>query len=279
MLRTALLIAFCFLGGIASLTAQLSVPYFPGTRAQSMGGTGITATGTRALFLNPAGLARTKAKTFELGVWQPFGLAELNHLNAAAALPLKSGTFGLSINYFGFDLYNEQRIGLAYGRRLAERFYLGAQLNYLALNIPEYGNRGLVSFEIGLQSDISPTVHLAAVVRNPVRQELVEAIQLPSVLAVGVDYEPSSKTQLLLEVEKAIDRPLRLRAGAEYRFVDALQLRIGLRTAPAEPTFGLGIRPGTRLRIDLAGAVHPTLGWSTGLSVGYVWGDRPSNTK
>ena len=254
--------------------AQLSTPYFPGAAAQAMGGTGVVSTGPRALFVNPAGLGRTEVSAVEIGAYQPFGVSELTHLNAAGVLATGAGSFGLTVNYFGFDLYNEQRIGLAYGRRLAERFYLGAQLNYLGLDLAEYGSRGLVSFELGIQSDISQTVRLGAALRNPVRQSLNEDVQLPSVLVIGLDYEPSTKAQLLLEVEKDIDRPIRLRTGLEYRFLEALALRIGLRTAPAEPTFGLGIRAGERLRIDAAGAVHPNLGWSSGVSVRYELGER-----
>ena len=45
----------------------------------------------------------------------------------------------MSLNYFGSGNYNEQKIGLAYAKKLAKRLALGAQVDYLRTSIAGYG--------------------------------------------------------------------------------------------------------------------------------------------
>ena len=143
--------------------AQLSIPLTPGAKGLSMGGTGLNAQDVHAAWANPAGLSNLNAIGFAFYGEQRFSLSELKQVSAAAAMPAgKNGGLGLTLGYFGFDAYNEQRVGIAYGRKLAKNISMGVQMFAWSTRIPEYGNKTAMSFELGVQGRISPEVSLAA---------------------------------------------------------------------------------------------------------------------
>jgi hypothetical protein len=184
-------------------------------------------------------------------------------------VPLGGGSGGLVVSYYGFESYNEQRIGLLYGRKLSEKVQLGAQLYTLGVRIPEYGSRQVVSFELGLQAEISPAVTLATRVANPVRVELVEGEELPSVLSAGFRYRPGTQVLLFGEVEKDILFPVRVRMGLEYQLLDVLYLRTGVSTEPTQLSFGLGYSLQEQWRFDFAANYHQYLGFTPGIGIVY----------
>ncbi|MBL0144818.1 MAG: hypothetical protein IPP48_02710 [Chitinophagaceae bacterium] len=70
---------------------------------------------------NQAALATAKQAGFGVFGERRFLLSETSSYAAAVAIPSKLGNFGLSINYAGFKNFNENKIGLAYGRSLGKR--------------------------------------------------------------------------------------------------------------------------------------------------------------
>ncbi|MEM6966136.1 MAG: hypothetical protein AAF573_15330, partial [Bacteroidota bacterium] len=124
---------------------------------------------------NQAGLAKITQSGFVLASEQRFLLTELSSVGAGFALPTSSGTFGLSVQYFGSESYNESKIGLAYGRKLAENFSLGVQFDVLNTRIAENGSKLLYTFEVGLQYELIENVLIGIHIFNPVRLEIIEA--------------------------------------------------------------------------------------------------------
>ncbi|HKK78887.1 MAG TPA: hypothetical protein VJ933_04630, partial [Phaeodactylibacter sp.] len=175
--------ALCLLIALLTLvlaTAQNGVPPVGGARAAGMGYTGATFGDINALFTNQAGLANVDNTTATAFGEQRFLLSELGSYSFGLALPTTSGTFGLSLNYFGFEGYNEQRIGLAYGKRLFDKLSIGAQALVLNTQIPEYGNRAAVTFELGFLVTLLPELQLGVHAYSPIRVRVVESEYLPS---------------------------------------------------------------------------------------------------
>lgn len=243
-------------------TAQNGVPPVGGARAAGMGYTGATFGDINALFTNQAGLAGVDKTTATAFGEQRFLLSELGSYSFGLALPTTSGTFGLSLNYFGFEGYNEQRIGLAYGRRLFDKLSIGAQALVLNTQIPEYGNRAAVTFELGFLATLLPELQLGVHAYSPIRVQVVESEYLPSVLKAGLQYRPSEQIRLLAEVEKDIDYPARAKFGLEYQLADPFQLRVGVATQPTTVNFGLGYQIMDNMRFDIASSYHEVLGFS-----------------
>lgn len=253
---------------VSWLHAQDGHPGAAGARGLSMGHTGLVFTDLYSLHSNPAGLAELRAFSAAATAEQRFLISELRQVSAAGALPVGGGAFGVRLQHYGFELYREQQVGLAYARRLGEGFRLGAQFIYFGNRIPAYGSRHLLTFQLGLQARLLPHLSLGAALFNPLRLERSEAGErLPSRFALGLGYTPSPQLLLTLEAEKDLDFPLRVKGGAEYRIVRPLLLRLGAASHPALFTFGLGLRLGSGLGIDLASSWHQHLGFTPGISL------------
>lgn len=252
------------------LFAQNGTPAKAGARGLAMGDASVTFRDINSAFSNQAGLAFLDDLSFTAFGEQRFLLAELGSYAAALSYPTSSGTFGLTINYFGYENYNEQKIGLAYARKLFEGVALGAQVDYLGTRIPEYGTASNFTFEVGVQADLLEDFVVGAHIFSPVRMKLTDddADIIPAQLNVGVAYNPSEKVTIAVEVEKDFDYTAAFKGGVEYHLLDALSLRVGVGTQPIQNSFGLGIHLGD-LDIDIAAAYHQYLGFTPGVSVTY----------
>jgi hypothetical protein len=265
----SLLFVFSSLILCSSLLAQLGGPQTSGARGLATGGVGLTFQDIHAGWGNPAGLASLTQTSFALFAEQRFALSDIRQVSAVGAFSLGESTGGLTVSYYGFEGYNEQRIGLLYGRKLGEKIQLGAQLYTLGVNIPEYGNKQVVSFELGLLTSISPSVTLAGKVANPIRVALLEDEDLPSVISVGFQYDPGSQVSIFGEVEKDILFPVRVRVGLEYQLMEAFFLRAGVATEPSVLSFGIGYLLMDQWRLDFAASYHQYLGFTPGIGVVY----------
>lgn len=196
------------------------------------------------------------------------GLAAVSQVTAVAAVPIQMGALGLQLQHLGTADYREQKIGLSYARPFAERLHVGIQLDYLGLQLGEYGRRGLLTFEGGLLLEVNKEWTVAAHVFSPVTVAWNEWTDTQPALSLGVAYRASDKITLVGEVEQvALDR-INAKMGLDYQVLDALALRVGATTYPAQQTFGVGFKLGP-LHIDAATVLHRTLGASGGVSVRY----------
>ncbi len=266
-LRSSLVsLGLCFFV-FAELAAQNGLSYAAGARGLAMANASTTFQDVNSIFSNAAGLAYIDQAGISLFAEQRFAVSEIKSVHAGFAMPTKSGVFGLRIQYYGFEDYNEQAIGLNYSRKLLDKLSIGAQINYLNFRIPEYGSRGLLSFDIGFQSQILEDLRLGFHLANPIGQEVVELDNLPTVLKLGLSYSPSDKVMVNLEAEKDIDLETRLKGGIEYWLVDELALRVGFASNPGTFSFGAGYAISEKLKIDFGASYHQVLGFSPGIGI------------
>jgi len=268
-MRFLLLSLFLFFTS-GSLLAQNGRPSGQGARGMAMGYSSVAFTGINNAFGNPAGLAGLKTFEAALFAQQRFLIGDLSDFSMAAAIPTSSGVLGLSLQYFGVEAYNEQKIGLVYARPLMEKLSIGAQIDFLNTRIPEYGNAGLLTFGIGFHSQLSEQISLGGHLYSPVRVALTEDEDLPTLLTFGLFYQPSKQLGITAELVKHIDYEISVRAGIEYSINKVLFLRVGTMTQPSQVTFGLGLALENGLKIDVASAYHSTLGISPGIGIRYA---------
>ncbi len=264
------LLFLLFLGSsFAPLLSQSSGLPPGGARGLAMGGTGLTFTDVHAVWTNPA--AMTEVEQLEAAAYGElrYGQAELKLVNAAACFPTASGTFGVSLSYFGFESYNEQSIGVAYGRKLFDKLSIGAQVFAFSTRIPDYGNQIRPAFELGLYSALTSRMRVGFRVRNPQRIELLDGEYLPTYLSLGAQYRPSEQLRLLAEVEKDLRASARFRGGFEYDFAELLHLRLGVASSPSLFSFGVGYQIGERLVLDVAATYHDVLGITPAVGLRY----------
>ncbi len=260
---------FILLFNSLTISAQNGAPPAAGARGAAMSNASVTFSDVNSAFSNQAGLADLETLSFTAVAEQRFLISELQSISAAAALPVTSGTFGLTIQHFGFEDFNQQKIGLAYARKLLESFSIGAQLFAFHTSIPEYGSKASFSFELGFLMQLLPQLRLGAHVHSPAQIEIVKGENLPTIFKIGLAYLPSERVVCTAEVEKDIDFPARTKLGIEYQIAEPLYLRTGVATNPTNVAFGVGYGFKNGLNLDVASVYHQILGFTPTVSVAF----------
>jgi hypothetical protein len=252
-------------------------PGMTGGRAAALGGCTIALSDPWSGFNNPAGLGWQRSIAAGAFYENRYLVSELGDRAAGVILPVRAGTFGVTLQYTGFTLYNEMRAGLAFGRCFSTHFSAGIRIGYLRIHIGEgYGNRNLVTCDIGCQfrpgRKLTAGIHLSNPVPVRISPHLDEP--LPVVIRAGIAWQPATPVTLCLEVEEVLSGTPSVRAGVEYRMAKPVTLRVGFMTNPTAFTFGFGIEL-SRFRLDLSSSYHLFLGYSPQASMTYVFPERP----
>ena len=220
---------------------------------------------------NPAGLASLKKWQTGISYENQFLLSELSNKTAVITAPVANGSFGFSVNQFGYSSLNENRIRLSYGQQLGKKFAMGIQLNYSSTRIGDgYGQTNAFSGNIGILALINDELTLSAVVINPNRAKLAEFTdeRLPTLLKLGLKYDFSKKVTVFTEVAKDIDFDANVRVAVEYKAIDLLYFRAGYATNPALSSFGFGLNL-DQFKLDFASGFDSNLGFSPQVSLSY----------
>jgi len=244
-----------------------------GGRAAAMGGTSAASQGLWALQNNPAGMARLERISLGLYYENRWMLPETAYKCGAFALPTRFGTLGLSFNQFGSSKYNENKFGLAYAKNFGRYLQMGLQLDYLLMKIGyDYGTFRALTFEMGLQSQVTDKLTLGAYVFNPVGFNFEQTLnheKLPIVMRFGMAYRFAKDFVGQCEIEKDTSREgVSLRGGLEYEAVSNLFIRAGAQANPGILSFGLGYAI-SFAQVNVAAQLHNELGAS--VQIGMVF--------
>lgn len=246
---------------------------FPvGARSAGMGNASVALTDLWAIHHNQAAMVGLEQAGVAAYYENRFLISNLNLQGAAAVLPVpKAGVFGISFSRFGNQLFNQSRYGFAYGKKLWDFLSVGLQLSYLNTTLAEgYGSRHSFIAEIGLLSQVTKKFRMGFHAFNLTRTRLAEGFdeRVPMNFRLGAQYEFSKKVKMAVEAEKDLELPAVFKAGVEYFPADVFAIRVGVGTAPFRADFGLGLRL-KFLHFDIAGSIHPVLGFSPKASLSY----------
>jgi hypothetical protein len=242
-----------------------------GARSAGLAHTSVTLTDVWSTHHNQAGLAYLDAPTFALNYENKFMLNNVGLGALAIGIPTRSGTFGLLLHSHQVLDYAENKYSLSYGRKLAERFSVGLALNYNTIRFPDvYGKSNALSADLGFRVEISKELTAAGHVYNLNRAKLNTGTTeyIPTIMRFGLNYSFSKKVFLAAEAQKDLDAPLVIRAGAEYKVIDQLAIRIGVSTNPTLNAFGFGLYL-KNFVLDVAASWHQTLGFTPQLGMSY----------
>ena len=216
-----------------------------GGRAAAMGGSSVASQGLWAMQNNPAGMANLDKISLGLYYENRWMLPETSYKCGAFALPTKFGCVGLSFNQFGSWKYSENKFGLAYAKDFGRYLQIGLQLDYLMLKIGnDYGTYSAVSFELGLQSQVTDKLTLGTYIFNPVNFSFDQTLnheKLPIVMRFGLAYKFTKDFIGQCEIEKNTEREgVSLRGGLECEAAKNFYIRAGVQTNPGILSFGVG---------------------------------------
>lgn len=262
---TILFLSFFALRGVAQNLLSNS----GGAEIGSLAGIRSIHKGSVALVGNVAGIADLKSLSLYAGADLRFSNPDLKFLTLSGAVPTKLGAFGLLIQYHGFDLYNEQMIGLGYARQLSDHVSIGAKFDYFQLRIPGYGKASFLAGELGVLSKLGRWLEVGFFTYHPFLRNLNENEILPNQFTFGINYQPTNKLKLLAEVSKQSDYQENIRFGLEYYFIDKFAIRLGVATEPSQITFGVAFRPQGNMGISLGSSFHESLNTSPLIGIRY----------
>lgn len=243
-----------------------------GSRATALGGFSTTLSDLWSTNNNQAGLGFVNELSAGIYFENRFLLKETSYKAGAFVLPLKAGTFGLSITSFGYSAYSENKAGLSYGIKLAEKIAVGVQLNYLNNRLTgDYGQSNTFTAALGVIANLTKELSIGAHVYNPNRTKLADYNneRVPTIMKLGLDYKFTDKVFLGVEAEKDINFDPVVKVGIEYHAIDILYLRGGISTNPTMSSFGFGLKF-KDFKLDFSSSFHQTLGLTPSVSLIYI---------
>ena len=260
-----------FLSGLIFLFGfDASAQVNTGPRFTAMASAGVALQDVWSLQQNQAGLAAIKKITIAIAFEKPFAGYELSTQSAVLALPVKNNVFGLSFQRYGFASYSEQRTALSYSRSFGDRLYAALNFNYHILKINGYGSAQTYSVEAGLQYQLTDQFFIGAHVANPNQSTYQQEVNsvIPARFQLGASYLFGDKVLLAVAAEKYFHHELDIRLGIEYQLIELLALRGGFSANPFKQYAGFGLSY-QQLKMDVAVASHPVLGYSPQIALSY----------
>ena len=236
--------------------------YLVGSRFGAMANCGVAIPDIWSVSHNQAGLGLIDKTQVGIFHEQEFLVKELSLSSLAAILPIKSGTFGLQLNYFGYTKYHEMKLGIGFGKKLGSKISVGVQLDYFSTFLPAaYSKQQSITVEVGLLSQPVEKLNLGFQIFNPVpkKSKLHVEQQLPTNARLGLAYDLRKIVLLSAETEFSNSEPTVFRAGIEYLIIPSLALRMGISNQETPLSFGLGYNT-KKLNFNLAFTNHQQLG-------------------
>ncbi|MFW5886762.1 MAG: hypothetical protein ACOCUL_03295 [Bacteroidota bacterium] len=245
---------------------------FPaGAKQAGMGNAGVVCIGIWSLSHNQAGLAYLEKPIVSLYTENKFIMKELGFHALGIGIPLSNGILGASIDYFGYKLYHESKIGIGYSREFGKKIAFGLQLDYFNkfIGSEDHGNFHAVSFETGFLARPSENIIFGAHVFNPTKTKIRGDYdtKLPVIFKIGIGYMHQDKFLLTIEGKKDLEKKPVIKSGIEFMLMDELYLRAGISSNPMQNAFGLGYSLG-KITADIAFTYHQ-LGLTPHLSFSY----------
>jgi len=235
----------------------------------AIGGASIGLDGIYGMQGNQASIVEGRDLEILLSSERRFWLSDLSSVSLAAKKNFGFGSVGILVESFGLEEYKEQKLGLAYARRLNNKLSIGGQFDMLNLNIDGYGSQTVYTFELGVYSKINKYFHASAHVFSPGQVNVTENTDLPTVFRTGIKYLPSKKLNLMIEINKSLDENVDFRFGVSYQIIDLLNFRVGFTTDPSLFSFGFGVKITDQLMIEGGNSYHQLLGNTPGVSLKY----------
>jgi hypothetical protein len=249
---------------------------FPkGAKAMGMGKNGLLNIDVWSVYNNQAALASIENVNAGLYYENLFTTSQLGISAGAFVLPALTGTFGLNIAHLSVENYGETRIGVGYGKKLAEKLSLGVQFNYHLLSYAsEYPLFYTFTGEIGLIATPLDNLFIGAHVFNPTFAKLNSRFEdsVPVLFEIGAGYRIVRKLMLTAEIKKEKNDKMSPRIGIDYSLFKNMSLRSGVSFNPVEICFGAGWGLKKGLNLDFAFYYHDILGYTPQISMSYRFG-------
>lgn len=231
-----------------------------------------------AVFTNVAGMGGQSQVAFLASYDSFFQISGVSTLALGAVIPVSTHfASGITIQRYGDAYLNEIIVGFG-GGHVIDRFSLGMKLNYLqiSMNSPSWMvSRKSLALEMGGIARFSSKFSVGAHAYNLTQSRYSDwaGAKVPTILRLGMMYQPVSTVIWSTEIEKNTALPLFVKTGLSYEVFSKFWVRTGLMGRPASYHFGLGFEKRS-WKVDYAGHIHTYLGWSHHFSLAYLMSQK-----
>jgi hypothetical protein len=253
-----------------SVASAQSVSPQIGARANGLGYASSALFDTWGVFNNAAGVAKIDKTSAGFAYDLHPSIPGANRTAAVFAVPLKIGVASVGAYSFGDQLYNEHIISAGFANKFGLAS-LGAQVNYIQYSAEGFGNKGVVSLNLGGIAELTPKLSIGAYVINVNQPKINRGEKLPTKLIAGLGFKPIDKIFIAAEIEKDLDYDPTWKMGIEYAFHKKFCARTGYNLRPNTAFFGLGFKT-KKFTLDYALQHTVLLSLSHQASVGYQFG-------
>jgi hypothetical protein len=232
-----------------------------GAKAWMLGGSSVANTDVWSANNNPAASTPIRKTQYGLYCEQRFAEKNLRLANLSTVVPFKYAHIGVSLNYYGYSVFNQQKVGLSLSKALSRSFSLGVQLNYVSTFIEQYGGAGNIVLATGISATPIKQLRIGFLVFNPTQNTYGKYTteKIPAYAKLGCGYDVSDRVALNLEADQGLNRQLSWRGGVYYKIHDAVHLALGAATQPMYYTFGTVLMMKS-MKLDMAASFHEVLG-------------------
>ncbi|MBI1836681.1 MAG: hypothetical protein HYR91_05395 [Flavobacteriia bacterium] len=247
-----------------------------GSRSNALGNASVTLDDVWSFYNNPGSIAKIKSTTFGLAYQNKYNLKETQYQAFVLAIRLKKNVFSGGGIYYGNDAFKYYKIGFGYGLKLTDKLYAGVQLNTIGIRLPSYyGSTSKLTAEIGLLAELTEKILLGCSIYNITNSKLAnyQNERLSTVMKIGLSYSISTHINYLIEIEKDIYNPIRIKSGIEYQIKNKFFLRTGVTSKPISINFGFGYKL-KQFQMDLGSSFQQRIGWSTNFSLNYLFNQK-----
>lgn len=264
-MKTKVLLSAFFIIGINQLKSQ-SLRYSQAQPYISLSAYSVHQNDALSFTGNQAALARTKQAGIGIFGERRFMLKETSVYTLGAAVPTRLGNIGIQLNYAGYKNFRENKIGLAYARKLGKLVDVGVQFNYYGYNIPAYGKASAINFEMGALFHLTGRLTAGIHVYNPIGGKLGKNKEekIAAAYKIGLGYDASDRFFISSEIIKEEDKAVNVIAGLQYQFAKQFFAKAGFLSETGTAYAGAGIG-WKNLRLDISSSYHPQLGFSPGI--------------
>lgn len=263
------LILFFFLIVCGNAVGQIASIFSGGAHGESLAHTNSTFQGVLGLHGNIAGISFADGVAADASFDARYGLSELSTMSISGVYGTDMGTFGLMAMKYGFESYSENKIGIAYGRKLGKGLRIGGMLDVIQYQVDNYGMATKLTFEAGIYSELTDKVHLGAYFFSPSTVSLTNVQDIPSRLSFGVKYFVSPKATLIADLTKISKRDLDIKFAVDYALQERLGLRMGANITQGSFHAGTYIELTPDIRVTGGYSYHVNLGSTPSISLTY----------
>ena len=264
-MKTKVLLSAFFIISLNQLTAQ-SLRYSLAQPYSSLSAYSVQQNDALSFTGNQAALALTKQAGIGIFGERRFMLKETSVYTLGAAVPTRLGNIGIQLQYAGFKNFRENKIGLAYARKLGKLVDVGVQFNYYGYSIPAYGKASAINFEMGALFHLTGKLTAGIHVYNPIGGKLGKDKEekIAAAYKIGLGYDASDRFFISSEIIKEEDKAVNVIAGLQYQFAKQFFAKAGFLSETGTAYAGAGVG-WKNLRLDISSSYHPQLGFSPGI--------------